>query len=111
MAGDVKSKISRNTADIGDFFQIGVHLLIAQNRQDLTGIAARRQILVFLHNRPCRRKEGNPGLGIGFLPVSENPRIPITINALDNLGSAKFLNICISEAGVARKEKDIADEV
>ena len=56
MPGDMKGQILPYPADIGNFLQVGVHLLIAQHRKHMIGIATSRVVPVFFNNRLGGRK-------------------------------------------------------
>ncbi len=50
----MKSQIFGDSADVGNFLQIGIHLLIAQNREDMAGIATSGVALIFFDY--CQRR-------------------------------------------------------
>jgi len=56
----------------------------------MTGIATCREVLIFFNYCLCGWKKGNLGLGIGFLPIGENPKIAIDGR---DLGPFQFLHI------------------
>jgi hypothetical protein len=55
----MECQVLPDSAYIGNFLQIGVHLLIAQNRKDATGMAINWIILVLFGYRQGWRQKGN----------------------------------------------------
>ena len=77
MSGDMEREFFVDFAAIGDFFQVRIHLLIAEYRQQPILVQTLRMLFVFLQKLQSRWQQGDVGARIRFLSVRENPFLAV----------------------------------
>src|SRR5690606_32936590 len=95
-----------NSAEVGNFFQVGVQLLVRNHWKYRSFLQCPWMGLVFLYYFPGFGKDRNPYWLVSLLPAGGKPVFPI--NANRNIGWCQVHGINVGQSGIAAKYKQIS---